>query len=365
MESVLFWFYGGVFIGLFVCVIFILKYKRQESFLLDQIAALEDSLNAAPEGFLCHVRASRLGREQWIASARFRILFNLAEENLSLKSVLAVLKPTDQTVLKQAFERLESHAQRFDITVQGEVESAVFRLRGLTLSSGKRASVIMWAQNIADQKNEQAMKQAELNQAMERITQLTTLLNALHLPVMLSTGARDVLFKNAACQRVESLEENAALRWKEVVIPDLINQSLILQYAQDTTREENLENILSDTVKANQRVLKELSAAICLFDAHGKMIFYNRSFCELWHLENYWLKKEPSFTAYLDKLQEKGFLPQVKDFAQYKKDQADRFSLLTHATEELIYLPNNRIIRRLMIPYTQGSVLFIDEDKTV
>ena len=36
-----------------------------------------------------------------------------------------------------------------------------------------------------------------------------------------------------------------------------------------------------------------------------------------------------------------------------------------HATEELIYLPNNRIIRRLLIPYSQGSVLFVDEDKTI
>ena len=77
------------------------------------------------------------------------------------------------------------------------------------------------------------------------------------------------------------------------------------------------------------------------------------------------MKKEPSFDAYLNKLQEKGFLPQVKDFAQYKKEQADRFSLLVHATEELIYLPNNRIIRRLLIPYSQGSVLFVDEDKTI
>lgn len=365
MESVLFWFYIGVFIGLFVCVIFVLKYKRQESFLLDQIAALEDSLNAAPEGFLCHVSGDKKHREQWICSARFRILFNLAEEQVSLKSVLNGLCQADQTVLKQAFERLEKKAQRFDIVVRGDVESAVFRIRGMVLSSGVRASVILWAQNIADQKQAQAEKQAQLEQAQERISQLTTLLNALHLPVMLTNGARDILFKNTACQRVESLEENSALRWKEVVIPDLINQSLILQYAQDTTREENLENLLADALKANQDVLKELSAGVCLFDAHGKMIFFNKPFSELWHLETYWLKKEPSFDAYLNKLQEKGFLPQVKDFAQYKKEQADRFSLLAHATEELIYLPNNRIIRRLMIPYTQGSVLFVDEDKTI
>ena len=365
MESVLFWFYGGVFIGLLVCVILVLKYKRQESFLLDQVAVLEDSLNAAPEGFLAHVRPVGKQQEEWICSARFRILFNLADEQVSLKSVLDVLNASDKIVLKQAFERLEKHQQRFDIVVRGEVESAVFRLRGMVLSSGNRPAVILWAQNIAEQKFQQAEKQAELEKAKERIAQLTTLLNALHLPVMLTNGVRDILFKNTACQRVESLEENSTLRWKEVVIPDLINQSLILQYAQDTTREENLENLLADALKANQGVLKELSADVCLFDAHGKMIFFNKSFSELWHLETYWLKKEPSFDAYLNKLQEKGFLPQVKDFAQYKKEQADRFSLLAHATEELIYLPNNRIIRRLLIPYSQGSVLFVDEDKTI
>lgn len=85
MESVLFWFYGGVFIGLFVCVILVLKYKRRESLLLDQMAALEDSLNAAPEGFLCHIPGDQNHPEQWICSARFRILFNLADEQVSVK----------------------------------------------------------------------------------------------------------------------------------------------------------------------------------------------------------------------------------------------------------------------------------------
>lgn len=365
MESVLFWFYSGVFIGLLVCVFFVLKHKRQESLLLDQIAALEDSLNAAPEGFLCHVVGNKHHCEQWICSARFRILFNLAEDQVSLQSVLNVLRIADQTILKQAFERLEKQGKRFDIVVEGEVESAVFRMRGVVLSSGVRQSVIIWAQNIAEQKHQQAEKQGLLIQAQERINQLTTLLNALHLPIMLTNGARDILFKNTACQGVESLEENSALRWKEVIIPDLINQSLVLKYAQDTTREENLESLLADALAANRHVLKELSAGVCLFDARGKVIFFNKSFSELWHLEMYWLKKEPSFDAYLNKLQEKGFLPQVKDFAQYKKEQIDRFSLLAHATEELIYLPNNRIIRRLMIPYTQGSVLFVDEDKSL
>ena len=67
----------------------------------------------------------------------------------------------------------------------------------------------------------------------------------------------------------------------------------------------------------------------------------------------------------LNKMQEKGYLPQVKDFAQYKRIQKDSFARLTKPSEDFFYLENGRLVRRLMIPHAKGGILFIDEIKTM
>ena len=63
-------------------------------------------------------------------------------------------------------------------------------------------------------------------------------------------------------------------------------------------------------------------------------------------------------------MQEKGYLPQVKDFSQYKHVQKDLFARLTKTAEDFFYLENGRLVHRLMIPYAKGSILFIDNVKT-
>ena len=52
------------------------------------------------------------------------------------------------------------------------------------------------------------------------------------------------------------------------------------------------------------------------------------------------------------------------DFSQYKKQQREQFAELSQTQEIFLYLPNGKIIRRLMIPFAQGGVILLDEEKT-
>jgi hypothetical protein len=108
-----------------------------------------------------------------------------------------------------------------------------------------------------------------------------------------------------------------------------------------------------------------MPCAVCIFDASTKLVFHNRAFTDLWKLDHAWLKKEPLYDDFLNKMQEKGYLPQVKDFAQYKRIQKDLFARLTKPAEDFFYLENGRLVRRLMIPHAKGGILFIDEIKTM
>jgi hypothetical protein len=52
------------------------------------------------------------------------------------------------------------------------------------------------------------------------------------------------------------------------------------------------------------------------------------------------------------------------DFSQYKKQQREQFAGLSKTEEIFLYLPSGQIIRRLMIPFAQGGVILLDEEKT-
>ena len=91
----------------------------------------------------------------------------------------------------------------------------------------------------------------------------------------------------------------------------------------------------------------------------------SKAFAHLWHLDEKWLKNNPSYEDFWDKVQEKGLMNRVMDFAQYKKQQHGQFASLSETQEVFLYLPNGKIVRRLMIPFASGSVILLDEDKSV
>ena len=262
-----------------------------------------------------------------------------------------------KNLLSDKCAQLKSNIIPFEETIL--FQKRAFRVKGQMLDKG---SFILWWTDMTaprqkvlkeNQKNELLSSQKEL---------LENALEALPFPVFIRSPDQKSLFaNNAVGNDVKTLN---ALHW--ISRPFSINEKMYtLTYGQETHTEEELQSLIREVAGAHQRLCQELPCAICLFSANGQLMACSTAFTKLWQLDEKWVKKKPSYEDFWDTVQEKGLMNRVMDFAQYKKQQRNQFASLSETQEIFLYLPNGKIIRRLMIPFASGSVILLDEDKSV
>lgn len=362
METILLAFYGLVVIGFILFVLVVEKYKRQAVTEQERANHLDDVLSSSPLGFYCEIISD--GKIRPLCSRQLCLMLNLVDPSSDFTSVLGMLSSGSQKDLEQAWKTLHKNGLPFELVVQNTLNLMHFKVHGSLLDTpySGQSAYILWFENISyttAQFTENALKYKQLSDEKEILEQA---LNTLPFPLSVEKDTHQLVFKNTVLENEP--DETADLHWQEFHFEAIAGGKYVLRYGQDKTTEEGLNALLADAERAQKMVLKELPCPACLFDANTRLVFYNKAFADLWKLEPGWLKKEPFYEDFLNKLQEKGYLPQVKDFAQYKKVQKDLFSRLTKPFEDFIYLQNAQIIRRLMIPHAQGGILFIDECKT-
>ena len=135
-------------------------------------------------------------------------------------------------------------------------------------------------------------------------------------------------------------------------------------YAIDITRYEELENDLQRHIDAHADVLEHLSSALAIFGPDKRLIFYNRSYADLWHLEESFLNTRPRITAVLDAMRENRRLPEQADFRAYKNAVLEKFTSVLEPEEELIQLPDETMLRVIVTPHPFGGLLYTYEDVT-
>ena len=144
----------------------------------------------------------------------------------------------------------------------------------------------------------------------------------------------------------------------------LVQGSGTLGLAQNITREEELETQQSRYLSANEELLQQLQSAIGIFSADQSLEFYNSAFAQLWNLEASWLNSRPRMSEILDKLRETRQLPEQADFRVYKQEWLSMFTSLIKPDENMLYLPNDKVLRMLTIPHPMGGLMITFEDVT-
>lgn len=134
--------------------------------------------------------------------------------------------------------------------------------------------------------------------------------------------------------------------------------------AIDRTRQEELQIQVERHVAAHAEVLENLGSAIAIFSADTRLSFFNTAFSVLWQLDADWLGTEPTYANLLDILRENRRLPEVADYRAYKDEELRRFTSLLDAQEDLLHLPDERTLRRLVSAHPFGGLLFTYEDVT-
>ncbi|MDA0996914.1 MAG: ATP-binding protein [Proteobacteria bacterium] len=213
---------------------------------------------------------------------------------------------------------------------------------------------------------------------------LTALLDILPVPLWLRDPALAVVFANRAADGVSGLDDSvakeamAAQRSVSRATP-AIKDGEALQFRVTETPLGQLggggtvgfavpETGSSPGEAATAalpfpvELIEPLEAGIAVFDADGTLAAANSAFAELWHLDPEWLATRPSLNDLLLRLRDLRRLPEVTDFAQFRRQETARLSGIDGIFEELMHLPDGRDIRRRIASLPGGGMVMAADD---
>lgn len=134
--------------------------------------------------------------------------------------------------------------------------------------------------------------------------------------------------------------------------------------ATDMTALDEAQSQLASHMSAHQEVLEQLRAGIAVFDGERRLRFVNRAYADMWGLDYVWLNHGPTLNQIIERLRETRNLPEVIDFAEYRRQSGQRFSSVIAPQEQLVHLPDTRCFREICAPHPLGGLLFVFEDVT-
>jgi len=138
----------------------------------------------------------------------------------------------------------------------------------------------------------------------------------------------------------------------------------IVGSAQDVSAIDRLQTELTSHIEAHQEVLEQLQAGIAVFDSDRRLRFVNRAYADLWGLDHAWLAGAPLLSEVLETLRQKRRLPEVTDYAEFRRRMERRFQTVLQPEEQLLHLPDDRTLREVVAPHPLGGLLFVLEDVT-
>ena len=133
--------------------------------------------------------------------------------------------------------------------------------------------------------------------------------------------------------------------------------------AIDRTEVETMRAGLARLVEAHRRVLDRLATGVAIFNAEGKLTFYNAAYRSLFELDAGFLDQNPSDSAVLERLRSEDKLPEEQDFRQWKAHLYEAYRAV-EAKEHLWHLPDGRTLRVVTTPNPEGGVTYLYDDVT-
>ncbi len=328
------------------------------------------------------------------------------------------LSPSDAMALEGMFTRLQDSGEMFCMNVRTADRSKTLKLCGTRGQDTEQSTVfhILWLDDITTQMAEFRRSEESRTQAEQELARLQAALDFLPMPawtrnarteidwcnrayaVALDTTVANVVTeqrefpqssktmtakKSAPAPRPlgKSLAQSAldtgiaqitqahvilggSRRLLQVQEMPLLTLGMTIGIAEDLTREEELETEQRRHGAANKELLEHLGSAIAIFNADQKIEFFNGAFAQLWQLEERWLNTSPKLGDIMEKLRETRRLPEQADFRKFKQAWINMFTSLIAAHEDMMYLPDGRALRVLVVPHPLGGLMMTFEDVT-
>lgn len=324
------------------------------------------------------------------------------------------LSASDAAALEGMFFRLQEQGEPFSITVRTADRTRTMTLSGSrgVDSDGSMRFNILWLQDTTVQAQEQRRISEAQQFAESEQLRLQAALDHAPVPLWMRNTQTDLIWCNRAYANVldtspatviaeqrelpqtarkkgpatalqpgrplaqaaldaaqpkttqaHIIHAGTRLLWDVTETP-LPGLGLTLGSAHDRTREEELETHQRRNTAANKELLEQLGSSIAIFAADQKIEFFNSAFAQLWQLDDSWLNTQPKLGDIMEKLRETRRLPEQADFRKFKQSWLNMFTGLIGGHEDMLYLPDGRALRQLVIPHPMGGLMMIFEDVT-
>lgn len=396
---------------LVACLIFFLLWRqgRRAEAALRSEAAMLTARMLEERALFAGAPAAVIGwsNDGRVRSIGMRELFALApgQDIGEIDHLTDAIANADMAKLQTAVEGLRKDGTAFSITIGARDGARWYLASGVGERNGPMSSVV-WFRDITESHQDRIASQAETERARKLLESLEVLLDHLPLPVYRRDSKLDMTWCNAAYASIlnkdkqtltaaggaeiepplardrgrklaEAARDSGETRREtvhfvvdgqrralEIVEAPGLPDGGIAGLVRDVTDIEEIDTALRRHVDAHSEVLNNLSTAISIFGPDKRLSYYNRAFVDLWGLEDDWLGQWPLHGEILDELRERRRIPEQADFPAFKQEAMKLYTDLLETTEQVIYTPDGRVLRRVVSPHPFGGLLYLDEDVT-
>ncbi len=402
----------ALFCAWFWTLIKLLKARQKNYFLNRDRERYAETLYASKDGYFAFVYPDQKINDprktiKERCSRRLAVIMNLPNgTQSSFEDILKAFYRDDAKKILKYLDLLFDDGVSFEDTFTVKNNNKRLRLSGSRINGidGNIYCDMIWFRDVSFEDNRIDNLESEKNEAFHKISLYEDLINNIPYPIwlrdenlnlaivnrkyndLLDKNSQDREFVNAAGEPVSKnlaflahatnkvkkqsvvLVRNGERRSMEVVeTPFHFDQSLdkicTAGAMFDVTELDEMKRNLKLNQNAHLEILGTLAGtAFAVFNSSLKLSFYNKSFADMWQLDESWLDQQPAYSAFLDMLRDNRLLPEVPDFVLFKNEEQKEFSNLIEAKEDMIYRPDGRTIRRIRAAYPTGGVVFAYED---
>ena len=367
-------------------------------------AGAEALVAGTPAGFCSW---SVAGGPEIIGPTLATVLGAKATEIGDLSDVMARLAGDDAARLEDAVGRLRNAGEEFRLTLASLDGERAFEATGKRAggSGGEPLADMVWFHDVSERAREIRDLSGSVASLIAKGEEFRRLLDLVDVPIWLRDPDLELVDCNGAFARavdaaspVAAIEERREIaggptgwgkelaarakdsgaaetqsfhtvidgqrRLLEITELPIAETGSIAGFALDRTELEQAEDKMTRHVAAHGEVLEKLGTAIVIYGADTTLNFFNSTYAKLWGLDEEWLRTEPTQGEILEELRIHRRLPEQADFRAYKAAQSDLFTSLIEPLEELLHLPDERVLRMVVNPHPLGGLFYTYEDVT-
>ncbi|NRF11416.1 sensor histidine kinase [Agrobacterium pusense] len=304
------------------------------------------------------------------------------------------LKPASASQLEKSIEKLRSHAQSFDLTIETH-RGEVIEVQG-RVSGGNAFARFIALNNL---RAELAELQVERERLIASVSTFQELLDSIEQPVWRRNGEGELIWVNHAyAQAVDARNAEQAIQEKRELLNTVTRQKIRAAatpespyhdristvvagnrsffdvvdiktaggsagIAIDATEAETISEELKRVLKSHAETLDHLATPVAIFDGRQRLQFYNQAFATLWGLDLVFLESGPDNSELLDRLRTAGKLPEQLNWKNWKEMALSVYRSLDTKTD-LWHLPNGQTLRVIATAHPQGGATWVFENLT-